>query len=142
MSGLILPFLALALLAAPGQAADKKLSDESVKKIKELQKERIATLKDLVEGTGKLFQSARVEYQEPLAAIMSLLQAELEATEKESDRIAIYKQTIDLLTTYEKVAKAQYENGRATKMAGFAIKAKRLEVEILLEKAKAVKEGK
>jgi RNA polymerase sigma factor (sigma-70 family) len=117
----------------PPEAPD----EGSAKKIKDLQKERVTILKDVVEQSAKLYQNARIEYAEVLEAQLLLLRAELDLAEKESERIALYQKTIDVLKQHEALAKARHESGRGTAVPGLRIKARRLEVEILLEQAKA-----
>jgi outer membrane protein TolC len=122
----------------------KEQVDESSRKVKELRKERIATLKELMDPATGAFRSARASYEEVLEAQSLLLQAELDAAEKESDRLAIYKQTIDALTESERRANARVQVGRGTQAAVLRIKARRLEVGIQLEQAefKEVRERK
>jgi len=141
--------LAATLLVAPAIPQDKAnlpkgQAEESAKKIKELQKERIATLKEVVDHSFTMFKNAQVSYEEVLEAQILLLNAELDATEKESDRIALYKKSLEALKSYEDVAKARAEAARGTATAVLKIKARRLEVEIHLEQAKMkeAKEGK
>ncbi|WP_161967349.1 hypothetical protein [Fimbriiglobus ruber] len=76
-----------------------------------------------------------------LAARMSLLKAELDAAEKESDRIALYKKTLDALKKYEEVATARKAAARGTELSTLKVKARRLEIEISLEQAN-IKETK
>jgi hypothetical protein len=143
----ILSALAASLLIACASAEDKRNRvpkdqiEESTRKIKELQKERIATLKEAVDQLSKLVMSARAEFGEVLEAQMMLLKAELDAAEKESDRIELYKKTIDALKVYEEWADLRVKAGRGTKTAALQIRARRLEVEIQLERAK-IKEVK
>jgi RNA polymerase sigma factor (sigma-70 family) len=122
----------------------KERIEESANKVKELQKERIATLKALVDQSASLFRSARGSYEEVLEAQMLLLQAELDGAEKESDRITLYKRCVDTLKVYEQWADAQRKAARGTEAAILKIRARRLEVEIQLEQAKIkqAKEGK
>lgn len=124
-----------------GNPSPRDQIDESAKKVKELRKERIAILKELVDQATRAFQSARASYEEVLEAQMLLLQAELDAAEKESERIAIYQMAIDALKQSEKLAAARVQAGRGTQAAVLRIKARRLEVEIQLEQAK-IKEAK
>ncbi|MBN9119998.1 MAG: hypothetical protein J0I06_12685 [Planctomycetes bacterium] len=122
----------------------KERTEESVKKVKELQKERIATLRKASEVSLKLAQAARLEVWDAVEDRMSLLNAELEVAEKGSDRITLYTKAVDDLKAYEELAKARFEAGRGTELAVHKAKAKRLGVEIQLERAKIreAKEGK
>ncbi|QJW93166.1 RNA polymerase sigma factor [Frigoriglobus tundricola] len=124
---------------APGEQAD-----ESARKVKELRKERMAALKELTDITLGLYKNARASYDEALDARLLLLQAELDVAEKESDRVALYKETVTTLKQYEEYADTRVKAGRGTVAAVLKLKAKRLEIEIALEQAKAkgVKEGK
>jgi hypothetical protein len=128
-----------ASLTTAASAQEKPVKEQieaSAKKVKELQKERIATLMELVDQTAALFRIAKASYPEVLEAQMLLLKAELETAEKESERIALYQKTVDALKVSEAVAIAQVEAGRGNHAAVLRIKARRLEVEILLEQAK------
>lgn len=144
---LILAVMAATPLVASAGPQDKANSSpkeqiaESTRKVKELQKERIAALKAAADTSLKLAQRARLEISEATEDGMALLKAELEVAEKESDRIALYKQALDLLKGYEEIAKARQAAARGTELAVLKVKARRLEVEILLEQAK-IKEAK
>ena len=141
MFALILNIVAATLLAAPDSPGDainfRTAADESATKIKDLQKERIATLRELVEISTRLYQSGRGSYGEALDALVLLHKAELEAAEKESDRIALYKNFVELLKNHEKLAESQMEAARGNGTAILKFKAKRLEAEIQLEQALA-----
>ena len=132
MSALI---VVTALMAAP-IPKESPAAEASAKKVKELRKERIAVLKDVVEVSTKLAQNARIEIADALDDRMTLLQAELDAAEKESERIALYMKALDSLKVYAELAKARFEAGRGTELAVLKVKAKRLEIEIQLEQAK------
>jgi septum formation topological specificity factor MinE len=138
------------LSGAPISPQDKKnppvkeQGDASAQKIKELRKERIATLKKLVDQVASDFKSTKGSYEKVLDAQLLLLQAELDAAEKEAERIALYGKVIDVLKKHEELAKAYLAQGRAPNSDVLRAKARRLEFEILLEQAKAkeAKEGK
>jgi hypothetical protein len=123
-----------------GKAPPKAPTDESAK-IKELRKQRIDTLTKLVEQLEALYRNGRVGYEQPLEGQQLLLEAQLNAAEKESERIELYKQAVAVLTTYEKLAATRHEAGRGTEAAILRIRASRLEIEIRLEQARA-KEAK
>jgi hypothetical protein len=147
MPALILTVMAATLLMAPASPqarvnlSRKDQTEESAKKVKELQKERIATLKEMVDQTTNLFQNARVSFEEVCEARLLVLKAELDAAEKQSDRITLYKKIVDVLKEYEQSANAQREFARRTPADILKVKARRLEAEINLERAKA-KEAK
>jgi outer membrane protein TolC len=127
----VLTLLAASLLSSPASPQDK---------VKDLQKQRIETLKQATEIGLKLYQSGRLEVGPVLEDRMALLKAEVEANL--ADRIPLYTQAVDSLKQYEALAKAQHEAGRGSEYAMLRVRAKRLEVEVLLEKAKAAKDAK
>jgi hypothetical protein len=109
-------------------------------RVKKLQKERIDTLKVLVEGTERMFKNGRTSAEELCEARLLLLEGELDATEEASDRIALYTNIVDVLKEYEKHADAQRVNVRGTDEDArktLKVRARRLEFEIRLERAKA-----
>lgn len=116
--------------AADSNRGEGKNSGQS-----ELRQERIAALKAVVELGVKLTTVGHFEIRDVSEARMTLLNAELDAAEQESDRIALYKEALDSLKQYEALAKAAKEAAKATELDKLAIKARRLEVEIWLEQA-------
>ncbi len=149
MRMLVLTLIAMVvtLPMAPASAQDrvnpprKDQAQESAKRVKELQKERIATLKEMAEGVADLFQHGNVSFEEVLEARLLLLKAQLDAAEKESDRIALYKNIVDELKKFETFADTKVKAARMSMPTLLKIKARRLEAEIDLERAKA-KEAK
>jgi hypothetical protein len=155
MLALILTVLAATMLIAPASQQDKvnpsrkDQKEASAKKVKELQKERIATLKEMADAITELYRSGHVgtSYGEVLEARLLVFKAELDAAEKQSDRITLYKNIVDLLKKYEDFAKTRVRSPRSVQdtMSSFLkVKAMRLEAEINLEreKAKEAKEAK
>jgi hypothetical protein len=135
MSALIV-FVTLLTVAGAQEKLSSAEVEASAKKVSELRRERIATLKDVVESGFTLAREGRFEIREVSEARMTLLKAELDVAEKESDRIALYKQALDSLKQYEAIAKAAVEAASATNLDRLAIKARRLELEIWLEQTK------
>jgi len=144
---LILTVMAAALLMSPASPragvnlSRKDQAEESAKKVKELQKERIATLNQMADAITKLFQSGHGSFEEVYEARLLVFKAELDAAEKESDRITLYKNIVDELKKYEEFAATRVKAARGSQVSVLKIKARRLEVEIDLERQKA-KEAK
>jgi outer membrane protein TolC len=130
----------LLVSSAPAQGraapAKKDQAEESVKKVKELRKERITVLKDLTDQLLKLYQSARVPFDEVLTARQSLAEAELEAAETDTERVKIYKDLVGVLEGYESLTEARRKAGRGTAADVLKAKARRLQAEIHLEQVK------
>jgi hypothetical protein len=144
MPVLILTLMAATLQMVPARAQDgnnlsrKEQMDESAKKIKALQQERIATLQQVVEQLTVMYQSGRVEFDEVVDAQLTLLEAELATAEKVTDRVTLYKNMVDLLKKDEALADARVQSARGTQPAALKIKARRLEAEIHLEQAQMI----
>lgn len=142
MPALILVAVIVILAAAPANAQDvvnppaKEQIEASAKKIKDLQKERIVALERRVEQLNALAQRAQAEPGEVMEATLLLFQARLDAAEKRADRIALYKNLVDLLKQYEELAIQRAQAARGTEAAFLKIRARRLEAEIHLEQAK------
>jgi|GEM_PF-2066620 len=147
-----IPFLIVAgvvvsLTAAAGYCQEKAnpaSADQiaaSQKKIKDLQKERIATLKEVVEQLTARSRAGRAEFDEVFEARLEVHGAELAATEKSSERIETQKKIIEVLGEYEKVAESRRAMARGPSSMILKVKARRLQAEIDLEQAKIKEAG-
>jgi membrane fusion protein (multidrug efflux system) len=141
MPALIQTIVAVALLTHPASSQDgvnltrKEPIQKSSAKVKELQKERIAALKTMAELNTKLFQNGQASFDAVIEARVLVVEAELEAAVKESERVTIYKNLVDELKKYEDVAIQKVKLARGTEAAVLKIRARRLEAEIRLEQA-------
>ncbi|AMV27882.1 hypothetical protein VT84_25995 [Gemmata sp. SH-PL17] len=146
----ILAVLMVPLLMAPvgpedrANPAQKEQIEASAKKVKQLQKERIAALKEAADQLSALHKNGRTSFDEVLETRLLALTAELEAAEKPADRITLYKNIVDVLKEYEQWANARVEAARGIAATALKIKARRLDAEIHLEQASTrdAKEGK
>jgi hypothetical protein len=148
------PVLILAVIAATLTAsaihaqeratpASEDQTDESAKRIKEQRKERVAVLKQQVEGLTTLFKDgrARVSSEEVLGAMRLLIEAELEVAETDAERVDRYKRLVAVLRDHEKVAETQVRAARGLTTSVLKVKASRLQAEIYLEQAQAKVKG-
>lgn len=126
---LMVTVMAAALVIGPA-------SPQEAGKIKELQKERIATLREMGEIINRLYKSGNASLEEIYDAKLLLLKAELDTAGKQPDRIALYKNFVDASKKLEKLAEASVEAGRGTVASVLKFRARRLEAEIHLEQAK------
>ncbi|MBN9523366.1 hypothetical protein J0H58_33445 [bacterium] len=120
----------------PAPASSTGRAPEPGQTVKELQKERIATLRRVADAATRMAQNGRLEVWEAVEDRMTLLRAEAEAAEKEADRVPLYTKALDSLAGFEALAKARFEAGRGSELSVLKVRAKRLEVEISLERAK------
>ena len=131
--------IAVVVLMTAADAREKPSKDEieaSARTVQELQKERIAVLNEAVAVSTALFQRAQLDILALMEDRMALLEAELDAAETVSERISLYTKAVDSLKEYEELAKAGKMAARGTDRDIFRIKARRLEVEIRLERAR------
>jgi hypothetical protein len=135
MSALIVMAVLLAVAGAWGQSP-KDETDASEKKVKELQKERIAVLESAAESSMRLVEIGRLEVSEAMEDRLALLQAQLDAAESRDERISLYQKTVDALKDCEEVAKAKKMAALGTEVSVLRIRARRLGVEIQLERAR------
>jgi hypothetical protein len=91
----------------------------------------------MVDVTSRLRERRRASFEEVAEARLLLLNAELDAAEKESSRITLYKGIVDVLKEGEKYAEDVVRTGGGTQARILKVKARRLEAEINLERAKA-----
>ena len=109
-------------------------------KIKELQKERIAALRELAAMAAEKYSQARLEAKDAYKPRLLLLNAQVELAETQADRIALFKGAIDDLNKLEEFFKAWWtkKTGKALSqpvLPVLQIRSQRLGVEIELERA-------
>ena len=106
-------------------------------KVKELQSERIAVLKEMAEVTDVLYRKARAEAGPVFEARRLLLTAEVELAQNDADRIKLYENFVAAMKEYEEFTTARKQAARGTEADVLKAKAVRLEAEIALEKVKS-----
>ena len=117
-------------------AAPSIAKPETVSKVQELQQQRIATLKNLVDSLNAEHRNGRRSFDELIEANVHLLNAELETASADAERIRLHEDIVKQFTSLEEFAKAAREAGRGFNSAVLKAKARRLEAEISLERAK------
>jgi hypothetical protein len=147
---LILTLVAATLLIAPAisqegatLSRDQQI-EESVKKVKQLRQERIAALKAMANVINIQKSRGLAPDEDVLEAKLLVFKAELDASEKQSDRVMLFQSIVDVLKEYEQFADAMSKAIGGSEANFLKIKARRLEAEILLEQAKTsqTEEGK
>jgi hypothetical protein len=139
----ILPsaFIVMALFTAPRLAADEpKLPTEELK-IKELQKERLNTLREIVRLMNERFNSGVATQQESAQSVRMMYDAELELCVSDKDRVAVLEKQLAEAKLLEKNADQLARTGQLSTSSNMLAKADRLQVEIALARAKAKMAG-
>lgn len=124
----------LALVSAE-ESGSKPGVEKSADRIKQIEQERIATLKAAAETAAALHEIGQAPTEEVLEAMVLVHEAELDAVEKEADRIAGLQGLVKVLRELEETAKARKAAARGTEAAALRAKARRLEAELRLERA-------
>lgn len=118
-------------------ASRKSKREESARKVKELQTERLTALKDLAEVMHALYRKVRVDADRVYDAQQLLLRAQVELAEDDSDRIKLYEKFVDVMKDYEEIAVTRKQAAQGTQLEVLKAKAIRLEAEIALEKVRS-----
>ncbi|MBI2806274.1 MAG: hypothetical protein HYX68_14945 [Planctomycetes bacterium] len=105
-------------------------------KIKELLKERLEVLKDVVKATKAAYLGGKVSFVELAQANARLNAAELELCTTDKERLAVLEAAVAIAKEYETAAVRQFKAGQATHASALYATANRLEAEIALERAK------
>jgi outer membrane protein TolC len=113
-------------------AADTKDS-----KLKELQEERLSTLRELVKATTADYVTGRVPFDRVQQATRALLDAELEQCQSDKERITVLEKIVALAKESEKNAVQRYKTGAAPHSDALMATAARLEAEIALERLRS-----
>jgi hypothetical protein len=97
--GLLLPCVALTSSAAGNPSAlsaagQREQPDQKDAKLKELLKERLATLRALVKLVAAEYQSGKVSFDRAHQATMAMFHAKLELCESDKERIAVLEEAV------------------------------------------------
>jgi len=106
-------------------------------KVKQLQDERVAALKDLTQVTDRLYRTARAEAGSAYEARLMLLTAELDLAQNNAERMKLYENFVGVMKEYEEYAIARKQGAKGTEIDVLKAKAARLEAEIALEKVRS-----
>jgi RNA polymerase sigma factor (sigma-70 family) len=116
-----------------GQAAGQPPPES---KVRELQKERIAALKQIRADKETNVQSGTGPIEDVLQAQAAVLRAELEMCESDKETTKLLGEIVAVAKELEKCAEQRFNAGRLPRYDLLAVKVNRLEAEIALERAK------
>lgn len=106
-------------------------------KLKELLKERHATLKEIAAQTARAYQTRGVPIERLHEAEEAVLKAELDLCDSDKERIAVLEKLVALAKGQEEREMELVKAGSVPGTALLRAKANRLEAEIALERAKS-----
>lgn len=118
--------------------------DQPANKIRALQKERLAVLKEATADIKSAYLAGRTSVDRLQAALKVQHAAELDLCEKDEERLVVLKELLKLAQENEQTVEQRYKAGDLPKSDYLAATASRLEAEIAFErlKAKLQKESK
>jgi outer membrane protein TolC len=108
--------------------------------IEELQKKRIAVLKEIVDITEKSFKSGQVSFDRVGSARLDLLQAQLDASRTKEERLRLLEEMVKHAEEMEAAVKRLVEAGQAGRVEALKSTAFVLQTRIALEKVKVAKD--
>ena len=125
------------VFSQPGRGQEPVKPEAKEDTLKQLCAERLAVLREIVKQTTEAYNSVTADYQELSAATQAMLQAELERSESDKERVAVLERIVAQAKEAEHIAD-QYSKTGASQSPRSALKARadRLQAEIELEKAK------
>jgi len=106
-------------------------------KLKELLKDQLATLHELVKVATAEYRTGRGSLDRVLQATRAVRDAELQRCESDKERIRVLEEIVALTNASEKNAAQLYKAGQATQSDALVATAARLEAEIALERVKS-----
>jgi hypothetical protein len=124
-------------LGSPRAGAQEPARAEAASaKLKELQKERLAILREMVKQAAEAFRSGRASYDDVGDASRMVLQAELEQCDTDQERIAVLEKLVAEAKALEERATQIAKTGQGTFRTVLKARADRLQAEITLERVK------
>jgi outer membrane protein TolC len=105
-------------------------------RLKELLKERVETLRTVVELSTAQYQQGILDYGKVYQSMHALVKAELDVCESDKERITVLEKLVAVAKKHEKVAEARFKAGGGGQRDVLMAKADRLEAEIALERMK------
>jgi hypothetical protein len=132
-----LVLLAVSVVIPRSSAEDPAPLKGKGRALEDLQKERLATLRELAKMATDAYQKGGTgSYLEVQRVIRQLLEAELEQCGSEKERVAILEKFVAAAKDLEKHAAALHKAGVTSPRTVLEAKADRLQVEIALERAR------
>ena len=104
-------------------------------KIKELQQQRLALLEQVRDSATRLFQNARIEYEEVFGAERELLAARIAYAETKDDRIKACDEAVKNAMNFHQFLQARKQAARGTHLSELKAQCFLLEMQIMRENA-------
>jgi len=136
----LLTALAVLVVLSPSQElASAAPAPAKADKIKELQKEHLATVTRIYELTLERYKSGQASPDQLLQAQTAILSAKLELAETKQERIKAHEEMVTLAEQAQEYAQKLVDAGQGTTIDALKARAHLLRARIALEKAKSEK---
>src|SRR5207237_10825703 len=106
-------------------------------KVRELLKERLATLKEIAAQAEQAFRQNASSREEVMRARLQVHQAELDLCDSDAERIRVHEEIVAVAKEIEALINASQQEGVASSGVMLRARVQRLDAEIALERAKA-----
>jgi len=125
------------VMALPWTLQSEAKKEKQTRQIEELLKQRLDTLRKLVEFQTAQHRQETATYESLVRATDRLIEAELESAESREARSSILRRWVSLMEELVEMAKARFRTGRVTNAAVLAAHADHLKAKIQLARAEA-----
>jgi len=132
-------FLVAMCLCGTGVFMPALAADPGEDKVKALQRERLATLREVADLTEAAARTGSVPVEKVIEARLAVFAAELELCAMHNERVRILEKTVVETRRLEAEAEKAVKSGTTPARVALIAKARRLEAEIALERAKHAK---
>jgi outer membrane protein TolC len=105
-------------------------------KVKQLQKDRLAVLTRIVDGKERAYRHGEVSLSDYSSAYQQMFEAELAICDNDAERIKVREKMLERAKADEELASRGVRAGEATEWDRLAVVARRLAIEIALERLK------
>jgi outer membrane protein TolC len=127
----IVACLILAAINIHASAAEVASADVAAQ-IKTLQKERVETLKSLVELYVQYYREGKIDITPVIGAQTELVNAQLDAAEDREERIALLTERLNAVTSFLKLAEQRWMAGMSSQADVYRAKSLLLDTKIKL----------
>jgi C-terminal processing protease CtpA/Prc len=129
--------VAITALAAGFLLAADAPKENAEKKLRELHKDRIATLQQITDLYKAQIANGFVTREDIMQAKLQLLKAELDAANTDEERITIQSMIVEMMIEFEEMTAQVVMHSHVDRTVYLKAKAERLKAEIELERLKA-----
>lgn len=107
--------------------------EDSARKLRELHRERVETLQQLIQDLESQKSNRQVSRDEIMQTNLQLLRAQLDAAQSNNERMTLHQNIVDLMSEWEDMAEQVVKKAHVERSLYLKAKADRLKAEIDME---------